>query len=330
MIRRRQLLRRVSAVFDLTDAYLADRGTAGEHPRPVGRVRFFLTARWDGDVCTPLRRPIELLTTRNPSGFHLFYGRIVVDGSVRLGPEDGTYTVAVRSDDGSYQEALAKLALPAPAAVSLAPYPFALLPAYGYPFPLGSTAPGKLGPTLLRGEVLHPDGRGATWVEVSSEPAALFSCTTGADGQWVLVYADDLPRQPVTVAMKWPGRGFCASCELEPRGRTRTVKAEIVPGRTTSVRQTALDGRVFAVNGVPTAGAAIRVVSEVRRPGVPYRGEGLSGTDGLWSFYFDLKQRRDLVTVDAILPDQSRASQSNVPVVPKETRTVELRATSNR
>lgn len=311
-------LRQVAAVFDVEDVYARDLGTTGRNPRALGRLEFLALARWRGRACEPLDPPVALLARRNPSGFHLFYGQGLSGGEPVRSLAAGVYTVEARSPEGRYQSAKRRVELPSTAA-PLLPYRFELLPGYAYPFPTGSTAPGRLWPTLLRGEVLAPDGRGKARAVVAAR-SALYRYRTDATGQWVLVFPDALRSGRALVRVVFSKADGGTPCVPWSAGSAVQAWTAIVQGETRSLRQTALTGQVVAVSGVPIPGARILVESEER--GERYPGEGITDGQGLWSYYFPLDQERDRVTVTAVPPKAPPSSQEGVRVRPRETVTV--------
>lgn len=299
-------LGRAVAVFELVDRYALERGTVGPHPQALGRVRFFATALRDGRRREPLEPPLELLTRRNPSGFFLFFGQVRTADGVRT-LEPGVYSVAVRAD--SYQGMRrARVPLPPSDRTPLGRYRFRLRPGYLYPFPDGSSQPGLTAPTLLRGEVLTPDGRGVAnarvyaWRPVPGRRprrAALFAYRTDASGQWVLVFPDDFPRSEVRVRVRAPGQP------------TVSVPTEILPGRTNSLRQTSFTGAVLYQSGVPVEGGRVQV------EGFP--GRGVTDADGRWSYTFPLDTTEMPVAVRVTHPPGAQPPERVVDVAPRST-----------
>lgn len=299
-------LGRAVAVFELVDRYALERGTAGPHPQALGRVRFFAYARRDGRRREPLEPPLELMTRRNPSGFFLFFGQVLTPDGVRT-LEPAVYSVAVRSE---YYQGTGRARVPLPPSdrTPLGRYRFRLRPGYLYPFPDGSSQPGLEAPTLLRGEVLTPDGRGVAnariyaWRPVPggrSVRAALFAYRTDASGQWVLVFPDELPRGEVRVRVRAPGQP------------TVSVLTEILPGRTNSLRQTSLTGAVLYESGVPVEDGRIQV------EGFP--GRGITDAGGRWSYTFPLDMIKARVTVRVTHPQGAQPPERSVEVIPRST-----------
>jgi hypothetical protein len=282
-------------VFDLEDRYARDRAARGPHPRPVGPVRIFLAGKVVLGVRQDFPVPYELVTTRNSSGYHIFFGedRPARGGRRRMGLADGTYVVRVESD---FYQAVERedVVLPSPAIT--VPTLFDLEPGPAYPFPTESTLGRSRGPTLLRGTVRRRDGRGieGALVEV---PTKSNRCRTGADGQWVLVFEDTQPAGNVTVRFRFP-----AVVDIP--------NVPLVPGRSNSLPETALRGRVLAAGGVPAAGARVRVTGDP--------AEAVTAVDGGWTYAFPPDQTAALVNVTAELPGSS-LTQSGVQVNPRST-----------
>ena len=294
--------RRLSAtlIFDLEDAYARRRGVRGPHPRPLGEPRLRLLGEMVGGVRQDFERRLELLLTANPSGYHLFRGKVRLDDGSRRHFElgDGTYVVEVESD--FYQTAVrSDVVVPQRHPVP-GPYHFDLEAGYAYPFPREHVvlAPPLSrvveGPTLLRGVLLTTGGRGIGGAEVR-EGVSSARYLTDDTGQWVLVFADTQPAGAVTVRFTLPD-----AAPVEVTG------VQVVPGEERGLAQAALRGRV-TLDGVPLAGARIRVVG---RP-----GEAASGGDGTWAYYFAINQGAGPVDVTAELPDGQEQTAANVAVV---------------
>jgi hypothetical protein len=176
-----------AAVFDVQDRWARDRGVLGPRPRPSGPLRFTAAATIDGGGRHEIDPPQELVTRRNGSGYHIFFG-VMGDGR-RL--DAGTY--AIRIEGPLYQTAEREdVTVPQPGA----PYTYDLEPGYAYPFPPGST--------LLRGSVHDTGGDGLAGVRVSV-PGVSNEYVTDATGQWALVFDDTQPTGDVTVRFELPG-----------------------------------------------------------------------------------------------------------------------------
>lgn len=283
-------------VFDLEDRYARDRAVRGPHPRPVGPVRILLAGKVVLGVREDFPLPFELVTTRNASGYHVFFGedRPPGGGRRRMGLADGIYVVRVESD--FYQVAERDdVALPAPAIT--APTLFELEPGPAYPFPTESTLGRGRGPTLLRGTVRRRDGRGIAGVVVEVVGQSN-RCLTGADGQWVLVFPDTQPAGNVTVR-------FCFPAVVD------VPNVPVVPGRSNSLPETALRGWVLGPGGVPAADARVQVTGDP--------AAAATAADGGWTYSFPLNQAAAIVDVTAELPGGVSLTQSGVQVQPRST-----------
>ena len=269
-----------SLIFDLEDRYAREeRGVRGPHPRPMGSVTFSVVAQVVNGVRQDLPRPLELVTQRNPSGYHLFFGtvRLQPDRALRQGTlADGTYVVRVESD--FYQLLEIDVVLPR----EDTPYFVDLQPSYAYPFPpthpfrpepgqpfdyTDATAPRGYGPTLLRGGLQTHDGQGipSATVQVVGQPNTY---TTDASGQWVLSFPDTHLTGRVTVRIALPGAG----------GPVDVPDVCVIRGRETSLPQTALRGWVQSDAGLAIPGATIQISGQ----------PGSTTTDriGSWFYYF--------------------------------------------
>src|SRR5712691_1374694 len=254
-------LHRLSAtlIFDLEDSYARNRGVRGRHPRPIGPVTFFLVGQMLGGGRQDFAQPLALSVTRNPSGYHLFFGTLELpDGTTyQAALSAGTYVVRVESR--FYQQAeLEDIEVPD----AMHPSFFDLAPGYAYPFPTESTLPGGRGPTLLRGSLHYSDGRGIAraTLQVAGQSNAY---RTDDTGQWVLVFPDTQPTGTVTVHIEMPD------------GTMKDVaNVPLVRGRDTGLMQTALRGWVLTNAGVGLHRATIRASG--------HPGYTLTGTDGSW------------------------------------------------
>lgn len=280
-------------VFDLEDRFARERGVRGPHPRPVGPVRILLVGRMVLAVRQDFPVPFELVTKRNASGYHVFFGedRLPGGGRRRMGLANGTWVVRVESD---FYQVAEREDVDLPMTV---PTLFDLEPGPAYPFPTESTLGRGRGPTLLRGTVRRRDGRGIAGVVVEV-PGQSNRCVTGADGQWVLVFPDTQPTGNVTVRFRFPAV-------------VDVPNVLVVPGRSNSLPETALRGWVLAAGGVPAAGARVRVAGDP--------AESPAVADGGWAYVFPLDQAAALVDVTAELPGGASLTQSGVQVIPRST-----------
>jgi hypothetical protein len=318
-------------IFNLEDSYLRERLGPRAHPRPYEPLRFWLVAREAPGPREVYSAPRELVITRNPSGYHLFFGHEwLAHGSrkqrrthhMELAP--GTYRVRVTSP--LYQTEEQSVVLPLPNLNArdpgnpdpalrdpLAQYTFALRPGYAYPFPdtypirlddpdicPDAPPPGRRGPTLLYGSLYTPDGRGITGatVRVDGSPAMY---QTDASGQWVLWFrepqANDpnpAPTGPVTVHVTMPDSSV-----------VDVPNVCVVRGCSTSLGQAALRGWVLR-QGISVGGATIAVSGQ--------QATITSRPDGGWAYYFGLNQPDAVVSVTATLPDGASQTQNGIEV----------------
>lgn len=182
-------------VFDLVDAVARDQRRNGSHPRPIEPIRFYLTGQASGQGRLPqeLKPPWELVMTRNPSGFHLFYDAVKLpNGNIRqVALPDGTYDIRVEGRGYLPQTVTAPLPFH-PQPTPLNPYQpirVELDPDYLYPF-------SGYGPTVFKGYVQDGNNKPIKDVEVSAtvtvkegdqqtQKAVTFK--SDAAGQWVLI-----------------------------------------------------------------------------------------------------------------------------------------------
>jgi len=261
--------------FDLEDAFAAKRRTRGPHPRPIEPIVFRLLAEVVGGVRRPLTPPLELVVRRNASGHHLFFDTVrVADGGTRRVTLAGRYVVRIESPFYQTFEA-ADLDLPLPGE----PFgPVELQPGYAYPFPPPSTDLVPQGdvmvrvasPTLLRGGILTTDGQGIAGVTVRAGDASAYR--TDASGQWVLVFPSTQAEGNVDVAFTMPGAP----------GPITVHAVGVVPGRETSLGQSALRGWVQTRDGRALAGATVGVRGALGED----HGRSTSAADGRWAFHF--------------------------------------------
>lgn len=301
--------RRLAAtlVFDLEDVYSRERAVRGPHPRPIGSLRFRLVGEVIAGVRQDFDEPRDLLTSANPSGYHLFFGAVRLGKGQwrRIDLAAGIYVVAVESDFyqlAEREDIVVPQLHPAPG-----PYRFDLQPGYAYPFPRERVAlktPPRVvdGPTLLRGALHSTAGLGVAGatVEVTGE-SNLYR--TDDTGRWVLVFPDTQLSGNVTVRFHLPGHS--------PED---VVGVPVEPGRERSLQQTALRGFVTQ-GGAPANGARVRVVG---RP-----GETRTTSDGGWSYYFPLNEGASMVDVEALLDGGPVLANPNVKIQPRSTVVVE-------
>jgi hypothetical protein len=303
-----------SLIFDPEDHYAREeRSVRGPHPRPIGSVKFLVVAQVVNGARQDLPGPVELVVTRNPSGYHLCFGTVKLqpDSVLRQGAlADGVYRVRVESD--FYQPLEMDVTLPR----EHTSYFVDLQPSYAYPFPpthpfrpepgqpfdcTDATAPRGRGPTLLRGGIFAHDGQGISGATIQVVGQSNIYMTDES-GQWVLWFADTHPTGQVTVQFALPGAG----------GPVDVPDICVIQGRESSLAQTALRGWVQSDAGLALPGATI-VVS-----GQP--GSTTSDRIGNWFYYFnDLNQPATTVNVTVTLPDGRSLTQPNVQVQPRAT-----------
>jgi hypothetical protein len=272
-------VRRLSAtaVFDLEDRYARDRGVWGSHPRPIEPVTIRLLADIVAGAPVPLALAPQLVVTRNPSGYHLFYGLIRTPPDDRLSRLELPRSYVIRVESPFYQSAERTVALPAPRD----PERIALEPGHAYPFPDGRATPAA-GQTLLRGTVHRMDGQSVsgTAVEVVGVSNVY---RTDESGCWALVFPDAQASGDVSVRIVFPD------------GTVQDVQGVAVERqRDRSLKDTALRGWVL-VRGVGVGGATLRVAN--------HPGQAVTASNGSWFYYFDPNQPEVTVAVAPTLPD---------------------------
>ncbi len=223
----------------------------------------------------------------------------------------GDYAVIITSD--FYQQSERDdIHIPMRDAVTGAPtgpYAFTLEAGYAYPFPTtfpvrpsevgrcaASPVIGQGGPTLLRGSLYTPDGRGIAGATVEANGKSYF---TDSSGQWLLTFDDNQPTGLVTVHID------------KPDNETIDVPDVcVIHGCETSLPETALRGWVQKSRvGVP--GARVQVSGQ--------SDPVMTGNDGGWAYYLDPNQPQTKVDVTATLPSGSRLTFRNVQVQPRST-----------
>ncbi len=292
--------------FELLDGYAQLEGLHGAvTPVPAGHLSFLVVARvQDGDRID-VAPPIKLDMTRNSVGYYTWFGRrLLPDGTRRAVDlaEGVTYKVRIESSSGdgaggaaprygrveTEREGPDLTPSPGPSAQANGDAAIELPPSYAYPFlgvdPLSSPAsnsPLGDGPTLLRGAVLRPDGRGWEGVIVDTEVSITgaskkqkFSFLTDETGQWVLALTGRHSRErpvkqdSVDLAFTFPDGSSAA-----------VAKVDVVTGRATKYTQTALSGRAFDAQGrgLPDVQVTVDTPSDL---------ETRSRADGSWSLHF--------------------------------------------
>jgi hypothetical protein len=302
----------VALIFDVEDAYARDVRFRSRHPRPIEPLDFWLVGQVVGGARQDFPTPVQMLVSRNASGYHLFFGELrYPNGALQTLPlAAGTYVVRVA---GPYYQMAERADIVAPMPdpnrpSSGAPYTFDLAPGYAYPFPqsyvfqtpaggqgcAAGDLPGSGGPTLLRGCLFAPNGAGiaGATVQAGGFPAAYLTDDTG---QWVLPFAES--SQPI---------GLVALSVRLPDGSTVNVPDVCVArGRETRLGATVLQGQVLKT-GRGVAGAVITIENQP--------GQTVSATDGEWSYYFGPGPIPASVKVTATLPGGASKSVSQVGV----------------
>jgi hypothetical protein len=316
-----RLLERVphtpTVALSVVDALARALGLSGEFPPPLGEVRCEAVEAL-APAPAPLDPPLRLSTLRSRSGVLLLDGSCAraLPGSRSSPLAAGTYRVRVSGE--LYQDGEFVLAWPpapgqrrVPLDGNGRPDNVLLLPGPAYPLPDALGQPFQLGPTLLRGTALAPDGTplGGVGVELLNlqllQPAGLppiaswpfLSARSDARGDWALLLPDrryldpapEIPLQgapplvkPLTLRLHYPA----AAVDLEE---------PVALGGEHAVRNTALRGCVVGPGGRPLAGVQ---VTSTAGPAA-----ARSGPDGRWLLVFALDQG-DVpnVTVTATAP----------------------------
>jgi hypothetical protein len=325
VIERRTLA--AALILNLEDAFARERARPNAHPRPIEPLRFWLVKRDAGGAVTIFDPPLELKVIRNQSGYHLFFGREVVQAAASRSEQTGrpctrqislpagSYTLRITSP--FYQSRTQMFALPMGnpnMPDGLGSYSVDLQPGYSYPFPdpipqgqvtqgacSGPDAPSRNGPTLLRGVLLDISGQGVSGATIrTSGRSNVYE--TDESGQWVLWFRGNQASGPVTVLIEAPGKptvevgGVC-----------------VLKGYETTLRQTALRGWVRR-GGIGVPNAVITVTGSL--------GQALTAKDGSWTYVFPYSQAQGSVEVKAALqgePEQKKQAR----VAPRATTIVD-------
>jgi hypothetical protein len=323
-------------IFNVEDQF-AGEWTGLPHQRPLEPLAFWLVARTAPPPDEAYNPPRRLAIRRNPSGYHLFFGKEqLAGGQTRLlDLPDGEYRVRVTSP--FYQTVEQTIVIPLPDLNRMDPdnpdparrnpldaYTLRLWPSAGYPFPDplairpqdanrpcdGTNYPGGAGPTLLRGCLLTAGGQPIVGAGVQV-PGATGVVATDAGGNWVLWFPNAAasgrptsangngshPTGPVTVRFTLPD------------GATVDVpQVCVVRGRAASLQQTGLRGWARRA-GAPVARAVVTV------SGQP--GSAVTDDAGGWAYYFPLDQGEAVVSVTATPPGGPALTQQNIQVRPR-------------
>lgn len=336
-----RVVTRAQMIFDIEDRYAHDRRLRGPHPRPIEPLRFWLVGREEAAGPNLFAHPEEMVVIRNTGGYHLFFDQVIPYGSkrpIRRRFTAGTYIIRVTSEVGPVRRELmpekdeifsqvyqwielqdVKLDnLPGGVVGMEQPYSLAMEAGYAYPFPLsiplGEVKPvdcaapssgGQRGPTLLRGALHALDGKGSVKATISA-PGAQANYRVDSNGQWVLVFDDTQPTNPLTVTVTPLG---LPSVSLD--------NVCVIQGCETSLPETALRGWVLR-KGVGVSGANVQVDGLGQSLKVETHG------DGQWMVYLPpehsvLGNPPVQVTVTATLPDGSNPKVQNVSIQPRGT-----------
>lgn len=291
-----QRLTSACAMFDLVDRFARDRAVRGNHPRPLGSIKYFLVGRQINGSRENYDPPRELITVRNPSGYDIFFDKVRLNDNgellvYTLDIEQGNYFIKIESE--FYQAVEIEDSLPN----SVAPIQVDLEPGFNYGFP-SSTIANSGGPTLLRGTVRAIDGEGVANITVQV-PGISNSYVTDGSGQWVLVFPDSQPDGQVTVRFEMPDNTV-----------VQVSAVDIVNGQPRSLPQAGLQGRVIDGDGLGISDTIIEVSGHI--------GEVTTDHDGRWNYYFGLNQSQDLVSVTATLPSGPDMTHSNIQVLARQ------------
>jgi hypothetical protein len=300
--------------------------------RPVEPLEFWLVSRTEPLPAVDFNPPLRLQVKRNMSGYHLFFGRVRGMASQpgddrRVALENGLYRLRITSPAGIYQPFEMPVRLPLPNLNRLDPsnpnpllrnpldgYTARLEPGFAYPFGLAAFRPAdpanpcdptglprRRGPSVLRGGLHNPDGRGRAGAVITATGSDR-SARTDERGLWALWFpaADGvvLPHnEDVRIDL---GGGIV----VDP------VNVCVVPGYETSLPETVLTGRVLR-RGVPVRGAVIDVAG--------FPGESITRTDGSWTYYFPPDQADTNVDLTVTLPDGSSQTRNGIAITSRAT-----------
>jgi hypothetical protein len=298
-------------LFDLQDHYARDRAIYGQFPRPLGQIRFEILGRSTGNSPQLWKTYVRLYLVRNDNGDYIWFGKLASQEGVVLHDvlTPGNYVLRISSPFHVYQvNEIDPFVIPGQDTEpdeKIRQYD--LEPGHAYPFPLVSTLSGGRGATLLRGSLRRTDGRPIAGASVESSVPEVSAFRTDDSGEWILAFPDDHPSGEVTLTATLPNDGNPVVITVPD--------IWIEQGRVSSLRQTALRGRVIDVAQVGIDGATVAVEG--------LDGQTRAGTDGIWTYYFPLDQTGPIkVSVTATHPDGRTMTQTNIEVKPKETSAV--------
>lgn len=278
-------------------------------PQPIGRVRFEVVASEEGGVRRDLPEPLGLAMQQNPSGYHLWFGTAILADGRRVDLEPGGPALVVEITSDFYQRA-EDVFVPSSRAetatrIDLAP---------GYAYPVDRTTPGQGNrrPTVLSGNLRHPDGSGEAGATIdvfplpAGQPGPSPDYRTDHTGRWLLVLDDAVASvADATVRIRRFGRP------------TVTVEdVAIAQGDARSLRQASLAGRTVRANGSPLPGVEISIDLV---PGI----STASDADGRFEFVMPIEQfRPGPVPRSAVLtaaPAAGVAARRQVQIQPRAT-----------
>jgi hypothetical protein len=276
-------------------------------PPLLGAFRFYITHRLTAPVAA-YEPPYELISWSNRSGFFLFSGEMRAQnrpGTLTL--NTGRYRWRVESD---YYRPVEFDDVWPPASMYDSAKDLKLLPAPNYPFPdLNLKQRAECALTLLRGTILNSAAQPMEKVKIEliapdlPPPFITFKeCFTDGRGEWVLALIEKKQRDDIADRSSQPDFAH-SRIRVSAPGNEYAVDLSITPGVESSLRQTALRGRIVKPGGSPISGA--KITTSVGS------GHSVSRIDGQWIFYFELRQDDGPVTVTATTPDGRTASQNS-------------------
>lgn len=230
-------------IFNVVDAQRSTQIGSGTEYRPTDRIVFQIRQKRTRDAWSDLATPVDVLTVRNSSGYHLFFGRTRQNGIVRRGGLAAGLYQAWAECSGFKPE---PFELPLPGNASR--IRIELKPAADYAYGAGVA--------LIRGAIRRHDGTGIMGGAVVCSAPETLDAMTDANGEWAIsVVVSALPR--INGKPQFPQVTFTL-----PDGSIAAVSSGILtPGLTTRVEQTALSGRIVDVAGEPMTGAQITLTN---------------------------------------------------------------------